>query len=79
MEEIGEDIMVQIVIDNEAAIKVAGQKLMRKRKHLYWTACAAHCMDLILEDIGKSKSVSAVLNGAKTITLRNLNKTIHFI
>lgn len=26
---------------------------MKKRKHLYWTPCAAHCLDLMLEDIGK--------------------------
>ena len=68
VEEIGEEIVVQIVTDNEAAMKAAGQKLMRKRKHLYWTACAAHCMDLILEDIGKSKSVNAILNDAMSIT-----------
>jgi len=27
---------------------------MTKRPHLYWTPCAAHCLDLILEDIGKN-------------------------
>eukprot|EP00262_Sarcandra_glabra_P005198 TRINITY_DN16554_c0_g1_i3.p1 TRINITY_DN16554_c0_g1~~TRINITY_DN16554_c0_g1_i3.p1 ORF type:complete len:135 (-),score=2.23 TRINITY_DN16554_c0_g1_i3:56-460(-) len=26
---------------------------MNKRPRLYWTLCAAHCIDLILEDIGK--------------------------
>ena len=25
---------------------------MAKRPNLYWTPCAAHCLDLILEDIG---------------------------
>ena len=35
VEEIGEEIVVQIVTDNEAAMKAAGQKLMRKIKHLY--------------------------------------------
>ena len=25
---------------------------MAKRPHLYWIPCAAHCLDLILEDIG---------------------------
>lgn len=27
--------------------------LQEKREHLYWTSCAAHCVDLMLEDIGK--------------------------
>ena len=45
--------MVQIVTDNAANYKAAGQKLMQKRKHLYWTPCAAHCIDLMLEDFEK--------------------------
>lgn len=27
---------------------------MAKRQHLFWTPCAAHCIDLMLEDIGKN-------------------------
>ena len=27
--------------------------MQAKRKHLFWTPCAAHCIDLMLEDIGK--------------------------
>nr|KAJ0214425.1 hypothetical protein LSAT_V11C400161270 [Lactuca sativa] len=27
--------------------------LEAKIEHLYWTPCAAHCLDLMLEDIGK--------------------------
>nr|KAJ0226532.1 hypothetical protein LSAT_V11C100002810 [Lactuca sativa] len=30
-----------------------GKLLEAKREHLYWTPCAAHCLDLMLEDIGK--------------------------
>ena len=45
--------VVQIVTDNAANYKAAGQKLMEKRKHLYWTPCAAHCIDLMLEDFEK--------------------------
>lgn len=68
VDEIGVEHVVQIVTDNEAAMKAAGKKLMEKRPHLYWTACAAHCIDLILEDIGKKKSVGSVLENAKKIT-----------
>ncbi|MFQ6666302.1 hypothetical protein Gotur_032699 [Gossypium turneri] len=38
---------------------------MLKGKHLYWTSCAAHCLDLCLEDIGKKPSVAKVLDEAK--------------
>ncbi|XP_057452112.1 uncharacterized protein LOC130743915 [Lotus japonicus] len=68
VEEVGEEHVVQVVTDNEAALKAVGHKLMDKRPHLYWFACAAHCLDLCLEDIGKKKNVQAVLNDAKTVT-----------
>ncbi|MFQ6652494.1 hypothetical protein Gotur_024330 [Gossypium turneri] len=67
VEEIGENYIVQIVTDNEAAMKAARKKLMLKRKHLYWTSCAAHCLDLCLEDIGKKSSVAKVLDEAKKV------------
>ena len=68
VEEVGEEHVVQIVTDNEAALKSAGKKLMLKRRHLYWSSCAAHCLDLCLEDIAKRKTVSAVLGDAKSVT-----------
>ena len=44
------------------------KKLMEKRQHLYWSACAAHCLDLCLEDIGKKKSVEKLLGEVKIVT-----------
>ena len=52
VDEVGEENVVQVVTDNEASFKAAGEMLMDKRKHLYWTPCAAHCVDLMLEEIG---------------------------
>ena len=31
--------------------------------HLYWTPCAAHCLDLILEDIGKLPNIKGHWRG----------------
>jgi len=56
VEVVGEENVVQIVMDNTANYKAAGEKLMEKRK-LYWTRCAAHCIDLMLEDFEKKISV----------------------
>jgi len=53
VEEIGEENVVQIVTDNAANYKAVGELLMKKRKTLYWTPCAAHCIDLMLEDFEK--------------------------
>ena len=38
-----------------------GRLLEAKRQHLYWTPCAAHCIDLMLEDIGKISNIKKVL------------------
>ena len=51
VEEVGEENIIQVVTDNEASFKAAGMLLMEKRKHLFWSPCAAHCIDLMLEDI----------------------------
>ncbi|XLS45017.1 hypothetical protein HN51_001882 [Arachis hypogaea] len=53
VEEVGEENVVQVVTDNAANYKKAGQILIKKRKDLYWTLCAAHCIDLMLEDFKK--------------------------
>ncbi|XP_022025478.2 uncharacterized protein LOC110926009 [Helianthus annuus] len=34
---------------------------MDKRKHLFWTPCAAHCLDLMLEDVGKIPKVKRTI------------------
>jgi hypothetical protein len=53
VEEVGEKNVVQIVTDNAANYKAAGELLMQKRSTLFWTPCAAHCIDLMLEDFEK--------------------------
>ncbi|KAL0923847.1 hypothetical protein M5K25_004626 [Dendrobium thyrsiflorum] len=68
VEEIGEQLVVQVVTDNASAYKAAGHMLMEKRKHLYWTPCAAHCIDLILEKLGDLPQHKNALSKAKKIT-----------
>ena len=60
MDRIGEENVVQVITDNAVNYKVAGQLLMGKRKGLFWTPCAAHCIDLILEDFEKKLEVHQV-------------------
>ncbi|GJS79488.1 zf-BED domain-containing protein [Tanacetum coccineum] len=49
----GEEHVVQVVTDNATNYKAAGEMLMNKREKLFWTPCAAHCIDLMLEDFEK--------------------------
>ena len=50
VDRVGEENVVQLVTDNAANYKLAGEMLMQKRKCLFWTPCAARCLDLMLED-----------------------------
>lgn len=50
---VGPSDVVQFITDNEASYKAAGRKRTEKFYTFYWTPCAAHCIDLILEDMAK--------------------------
>jgi len=51
VEEIGEENVVQVITNNGINYVLVGKLLEKKNTHLYWTPCAAHCIDLMLEDI----------------------------
>ena len=67
IKEVGEENVVQIVTDNGSAFVKAG-KLLMKKYNLYWTPCAAHCIDLMFEDIGKRDSVAQLIGNGRKIT-----------
>ena len=67
IKEVGETNVVQIITDNGSAFVKAG-KLLMKKYNLYWTPCAAHCIDLMFEDIAKRATVSELITNARKIT-----------
>ena len=67
IKEVGEANVVQIVTDNRSAFVKAG-KLLMKKYNLYSTPCAAHCIDLMFEDISKRESVLDLITNARKIT-----------
>jgi hypothetical protein len=68
IDKIGREHVVQIVTDNGANFKAAVRILMNRIPHLFWTPCAAHCLDLLLEDIGKIKEFNTYINMAKKVS-----------
>ncbi|CAN0904254.1 hypothetical protein LINGRAHAP2_LOCUS22982 [Linum grandiflorum] len=72
VEKFGEDNVLQIITDNASACKAAGTKLIEKRKHLFWTPCAAHCLDLMLKDLEKQLPIHK-------ITISKRRKITNFI
>ena len=67
IEEIGLPNVVQIITDNAANYVAAGKMLMERHRSLFWTPCAAHCIDLMLEDIAKLSFVKEVIDRARSI------------
>ncbi|ERN03066.1 hypothetical protein AMTR_s02768p00003550, partial [Amborella trichopoda] len=64
MEEVGDKHAVQFITDNARACVSTSSKLMDKRNHLVWTPCAAHSIDLTLEEIDEIKIVKETLEEA---------------
>ncbi|XP_034679858.1 uncharacterized protein LOC117909916 [Vitis riparia] len=67
IKEVRKQNVVQIVTDNGSTFLKAG-KLLMKKYNLYWTSRAAHCIDLMFEDIDKRTSIAGVITKARKIT-----------
>ncbi|TYK04958.1 hypothetical protein E5676_scaffold143G001770 [Cucumis melo var. makuwa] len=61
VERIGEANVVQVVTDSASANVMAGILLESKPPQLIWSPCAAHCLDLMLEDIYKISNIRKAL------------------
>ncbi|KAL5559948.1 hypothetical protein UlMin_036159 [Ulmus minor] len=69
IEEIGEENVVQVVTDSALAYVKAGEMLMAKRNKLFWSLCAAHCLNLILRDIGDISIHKDTICKARKVTV----------
>ena len=54
--------------DNGANYKAAGKILMDRIPKLFWSPCAAHCLDLMLEEIGNLKAFKKPIARARRVT-----------
>ncbi|XP_058227208.1 uncharacterized protein LOC131335736 [Rhododendron vialii] len=71
VELVGPSNVVQFVTDNEAAYKAAGKRLQAHYGSFYWSPCAAHCLDLMLENFAKPQHfphIDATIQKAKKVT-----------
>ena len=67
VEEIGEENVVQVITDNAFNYVNAGMRPLEKRRRLWWTPYAAHCIVLMLEDIGKLNVNATTLSRARQV------------
>jgi hypothetical protein len=66
--DIGRQYVVQICTDNGANYKAAGRVLMDRIPTLWWTPCAAHCLNLMLGSICKIKQFAECITNGKRVT-----------
>eukprot|EP01018_Ginkgo_biloba_P023614 Gb_04172 [translate_table: standard] len=65
--EVGEENVVQIITDSASNYVGAGKMIMARFKTIYWTPCVAHCIDLLLHDLGKLPWVNEAIRRGKLI------------
>lgn len=62
IEEVGEKNVVQVVTN------LYSDTIVAKRPNIFWTHCAASCIDLMLEDIGHIPSIKRTIAKARSLT-----------
>jgi hypothetical protein len=67
MTKVGSENVVQICTDNAAAMVNAARNVMDGSSHMYIQGCAAHCLDLLLEDWGKQAWITRLSKKARKI------------
>jgi len=65
----------QVITKNTASFKAAGKMLEEKRRNLFWTPCAIHCIDQMVEDFLNIKWVGECVDKAKRVTRFIYNNT----
>ncbi|CAN6243746.1 unnamed protein product [Urochloa humidicola] len=50
IEEIGYRNVVQVVTDNASNCKAAGREIQKVHKHIFWSPCVVHTLNLIFKD-----------------------------
>ncbi|XP_066310839.1 uncharacterized protein [Miscanthus floridulus] len=85
IEDIGPDDVVQVVTDNASNNMGAKKLLLEKRPNIFWTSCATHTINLMLQGIGNMPRFKKVIDQAKALTIfvyghtRTLECLTHFI
>ena len=68
IEWVGPTNVVHVVTDNAANYVAAGKLIHEKYDNIYWSPCAAHCLNLLLKDIGSLPHVSDLASRASKVT-----------
>ena len=81
VEMVGLDNVVHLVTDNAPNYKALGKLLAERYPNLAWSPCAAHCMNLKLEDVGNMPNVQDLVSAVSKVTIfvYNHKSTLNFL
>jgi hypothetical protein len=65
--EVGANNVIQVVTNSVAVCKVVGKLVEQEFSWITWTSCTPHCLDLLIEDVGKLPWVVKVVAKAKAV------------
>jgi hypothetical protein len=69
IDDLGPENVVQVVTDNASNNMGAKKLLAEKRPHIFWTSCAAHTINLMLQGIGNLARFKKVIDQSKAFTI----------
>ena len=67
--KVGAENVVQVVTDNASNNMAAKSLLYVERPNIFWSLCATHTINLMLEGIGKMKKFKSIIDRAKALTI----------
>lgn len=67
IEEVGAEHVVAVITDSAPNCKGAGALVEQRFPSITWMPCAAHCLDLVLEDIGKTDWAQVAISKARQV------------
>ena len=67
VQKVGADNVVQICTENAPVMSLAACDVMWINRHMYVQGCAAHCLDLLLEDWAQQDWMKKVIKKARLI------------
>ncbi|XP_025674207.1 uncharacterized protein [Arachis hypogaea] len=69
IEWVGSSNIVHVVTDNAANYVSAGKLIHEKYPNIFWSPCAAHCINLILKDIASLPHIADLASRASKVTV----------
>lgn len=69
IKDVGPENVIQVVTDNATNNMAAANLLALERPNIFWTSCATHTINLMLEGISKLPTFKNVIQKAKSFTI----------